>query len=85
MGCGHCGYGEYDVACRFEGNVRQLAEFAGLSLSEAKELAQKHADTPEGREGDVIIKHAECARGCSVPSTADPMVKGLASEGYWGL
>ena len=77
MGCLHCGMGWYDG----DDDPHELAALAeGMSVDEAKRLLET-VDTM--REG-LAFKYKENGRGCNVPACANPMVRGLVSEGYWG-
>lgn len=85
MGCAHCGFGDFSPHGEVD-PVVQLAEYGGMSRAEAKaRLAKEKALSGGGRFFEFPLQHAEIARGCGLPQTADSTTKGLAREGYWGF
>ena len=85
MGCAHCGFGSFCAHDEVD-PVAQLAEYGGLSRAAAKaRLDEENARGGGGIFVEFPLQHAEVARGCGVPQTADSTTRGLAGEGYWGF
>ena len=81
LACAHCGFGIYDP--RFDNltgeGAADLALKAGITIEEATSILEENS-----QDQCFPIQFVEEARGCNIPSFADPSTLGLAGEGYWG-